>query len=86
MKHILDVLTNKLEVAPMSETDVWLIGTLTAFILIGLTIRLALFFRDFSRELILLNMEIRRTEGREQQHYMRRRRRLWLSLLPFVRY
>ena len=86
MKHILDVLTNKLEVAPMSETDVWLIGTLTAFILIGLTIRLALFFRDFSRELILLNMEIRRTEGREQQHYMRQRRRLWLSLLPFVRY
>ena len=86
MKSIFNALTNKLEVAPMSETDVWLIGIFTAFILIGLTIRLALFFRDFSRELILLNMEIRRTEGREQQHYMRQRRRLWLSLLPFVRY
>jgi len=86
MKSILNELTNKLEVAPMSETDVWLIGILAAFILVGLTFRLALFLRNFSRELSLLNMEIHRTEGGEQLHYIRRRRRLWLSLIPFVRY
>ncbi len=40
----------------------------------------------FVRELRYLNSEIGRTSGREQRHWKRRRRRLWLSLLPFIRY
>ena len=44
------------------------------------------FFSDFSKELRYLNMEIHRTTGSERRHWQRRRRRLWLSLLPFIRY
>ena len=40
----------------------------------------------FSRELKYLNCEITRTYGAERQHYKRKKRRLWLSLIPFVRY
>ncbi len=40
----------------------------------------------FQRELKLLRSEIGRTKGREQQYWIRKRRKLWFSLLPFVRY
>ena len=86
MNQTLNALTNKIEVAPISETDLWLIVLITAIALIGLAIHLILLFQDFVRELKLLNMEIRRSEGAEREHYLRRRRRLWLSLIPFVRY
>ncbi len=47
-----------------------------------------LFFslREFQRELIYLNCEIKRSHGAERRHYIKRRRRLWLSLIPFVKY
>lgn len=38
---------------------------------------------ELSRELDLINLEIQRTTGEEQKHWKRRKRRLWLSLLPF---
>ena len=41
---------------------------------------------SFSRELRYLNREIKRSYGRERKVRLRRRRRLWLSLLPFVKY
>lgn len=41
---------------------------------------------DFSNELRYLNSEIRCTYGAERRHWKRQRRRLWLSLLPFVKY
>lgn len=44
------------------------------------------FWTAFSRELRQLNSEIRRTTGSERRYWIRRRRRLWLSLLPFVKY
>ena len=40
----------------------------------------------FIRELRYLNTEIARTSGEQRQHWLRLRRRLWLSLIPFVRY
>lgn len=40
----------------------------------------------FRRELKLLKSEIGRTFGRERKYWVRKRRRLWLSILPFVRY
>jgi len=41
---------------------------------------------DFSCELKYLNCEISRTKGAEQKHWRRVRRKLWLSLIPFVKY
>ena len=55
-------------------------------ILLGAVVWLARFINDFSGELRTINMEIRRTEGRERRHWIRTRRRLWLSLLPFYKY
>lgn len=72
--------------APMSETEVWLMGMAIVVVLLCLLIALTLFIYRFSRELRYLNMEIQRTQGEERGHYIRRRRKLWLSLIPFVRY
>lgn len=41
---------------------------------------------EFAQELRYLNTEISRTDGEPRRHWLRRRRRLWLSLIPFVRY
>lgn len=41
---------------------------------------------QFKKELKLLRSEIGRTKGREQQYWIRKRRKLWFSILPFVRY
>ena len=49
-------------------------------------VRIAIIFQAFMRELRYLNQEIARTTGRERQHYIRRKKRLFLSLIPFVRY
>lgn len=73
----------------LGETDpglVWLLGLIAVVVLIGLLFSLTRFVTDFSAELRLLNIEINRSEGAEREHYLRQRRRLWLSLLPFVRY
>lgn len=43
-------------------------------------------FRDFLHELRYLNCEIARTDGEESQQWIRQRRRLWLSLIPFIKY
>ena len=42
-------------------------------------------YLQFSQQLRYLNKEIRRTRGAERKRWKRRRRRLWLSLLPFFR-
>ena len=55
-------------------------------VLLGAVVWLARFVNDFSGELRAINMEIRRTEGRERRYWLRTRRRLWLSLLPFYKY
>ncbi len=64
----------------------WLVGIVAAFFLILLLFGLVSFINDFSQELRYLNNEIRRTDGAERKHYIRQRRRLWLSLIPFVKY
>ena len=45
-----------------------------------------IFFKDFSNELKYINMEIERTDGSERRYWIRKRRRLFLSLIPFVKY
>lgn len=64
----------------------WLIGIVAAFFLFIVIGRLAMFINDFSSELRYLNNEIGRTTGAERRHWIRQRRRLWLSLIPFVKY
>ena len=64
----------------------WIALIIIGIVLLILFIRAISFFYDFSQELKYLNTEIRRTHGRERKHYIRKRRRLWLSLIPFVKY
>ncbi len=63
-----------------------IIGIVASFFLIVLLFGLVSFFNDFSRELKYINCEIRRTYGSERRYWIHRRRRLWLSLIPFVKY
>ncbi|MBE6717890.1 MAG: hypothetical protein E7574_01355 [Ruminococcaceae bacterium] len=44
------------------------------------------YLNEFLPELRYLNKEIRRTEGKEKSKWKRRRKKLFLSLIPFVRY
>ena len=64
----------------------WLIGIVAAFFLFLLLFGLVSFFNDFSHELKYINCEIQRTDGSERRYWIRQRRRLWLSLIPFVKY
>lgn len=41
---------------------------------------------DFFRKLRCINDEIRRTVGGEQRHWIKKKRKLILSLVPFVKY
>lgn len=62
------------------------VGVVALFVSFGLLMYLCLFFQKFSAELRYLNIEIERTEGAERKYWIRKRRRLWLSLIPFVKY
>lgn len=73
----------------MNENDsaLYLLVGLIAFgFLILLLFGFAQFLNDFSQELKYLNNEIGRTSGEERRYWIRRRRQLWLSLIPFVKY
>ena len=50
-----------------------------------LAARVIRWYFQFSQQLRYLNKEIRRNRGAERKLWKRRRRRLWLSLLPFFR-
>ena len=62
------------------------------FLIIGfialavLIVWIANWFIAFARELKYLNNEICRTEGEELSYWLNRKKRLWLSLLPFFKY
>lgn len=64
----------------------WFVGIFAVFIFLGLIVGLCKFIDDFSAELRYVNNEIERTEGSERRYWIRRRKRLWLSLIPFVKY
>jgi hypothetical protein len=59
-----------------------IIGILIVFVLGAWMLHLL----DFIRELRYLNKEIACTSGADRKHWLRQRRRLWLSLLPFIKY
>lgn len=73
----------------MNENDealYFLVGLVAFGFLILLLFGFAQFLNDFSHELKYLNSEIGRTSGEERRYWIRRRRQLWLSLIPFVKY
>ena len=73
----------------MNENDsaLYLLVGLVAFgFLILLLFGFAQFINEFSQELKYLNNEIGRTSGEERRYWIRRRRQLWLSIIPFVKY
>ena len=59
-----------------------LLGGFWLFILLLLAV---LRLREFRDMLEYINMEIRRSHGKEREYWKGQRRRLWLSLLPFYR-
>lgn len=65
---------------------VFFILLIAVIILSALMVYLVSSMNEFSRELRYLNREIKRSYGKERKVWLRRRRRLWLSLLPFVKY
>lgn len=73
----------------MNENDealYFLVGLIAFGFLILLLFGFAQFINEFSQELKYLNNEIGRTSGEERRYWIRRRRQLWLSLIPFVKY
>jgi len=56
-------------------------------IILGVVLALALaqWFLDFSKELRYINGEIKRTHGSERRYWMKERRKLWLSIFPFIK-
>lgn len=71
----------------MEKDPIWLLVAIIGIVfLIAILVGIAMWWNDFSQELRYLNNEIRRTDGAEQRHWKRQKRRLWLSLIPFVRY
>ncbi len=71
---------------PDSKISIILAIIVISIIVVLIAVDLILSLREFHRELIYLNCEIKRSHGAERRHYIKRRRRLWLSLIPFVKY
>ncbi len=66
----------------LTKIGLVLAGIFVLAVIAGLTIPVV---QAFKSDLKYINMEINRTDGREQAHWKRRKRQLWLSLIPFYR-
>ena len=70
----------------MSKDLIQLILIIAVPVIVMLFIEFIISLNEFRTELRYINNEINRTDGKEREHWVKQRRRLWLSLLPFVRY
>ena len=68
------------------KTSTVLIVIIAVFFVVLLFYGLVVFLNEFSMELKYLNNEIRRTRGEDRKHWQRQKRKLWLSLFPFIKY
>ncbi len=66
----------------LSVMALWIIGI---FSVIGILVCMAERIYDFKRELRYIKGEIDRSDGAQQRYWKRKKRQLWLSLLPFFR-
>ena len=62
------------------------VAIILGFVAIGAGMAFLKWWKDFREELEDIKYEISISKGREREWWIRRRRRLWLSILPFVRY
>lgn len=70
-----------------NDTGLFVVFLLVSLFLVSmLFVSLIRWVLDFRWELKRLKSEIGRTKGREQERWKRKKKKLWLSLLPFVSY
>ncbi len=68
-------------------SDLLLIAGIVVIVLIvAMLVKLLLRLRRFASELKYINGEIHRNHGSAKKHWQHKRTRLWLSLIPFVRF
>ena len=70
----------------INQDVVFLIAVVVLLLLFAILMGIIYKYNEFVAELQYLNNEIERTDGEERAYWLSRRRRLWLSLLPFVKY
>jgi len=63
-----------------------IIGLTVIFILFIALIAFAKFLNGFFIKTKYINNEIKRSTGIEKSYWIRQKRRIWLSLIPFVKY
>lgn len=85
MENWCAILTASAEVSGLGKAALVMLGILAVLLLVLALTWLILKAKGFKDELDYLNMEVNRTEGEERRRWIRRRRRLWLSLIPFVK-
>ena len=74
----------KLTVSP-EETTVGIVLIVLMLIFVVLACSMP-WIRWFKQELKYINSEIERNEGREKERWIRRKKRLLKSIIPFVKY
>lgn len=62
------------------------VAIILGFVAIGAGMAFLKWWKNFCNELEDIKYEINTSKGKEREWWIRRRRRLWLSILPFVRY
>ncbi|MBR0447629.1 MAG: hypothetical protein IIX28_04100 [Clostridia bacterium] len=75
--------------ANVDSTASWIYLGLGIFAIVAIIFVVAVFIpwlQDFRRELRYLNIEISRTQGREKLHWVKRKKKLIRSILPFFHY
>ena len=70
----------------MDKGFILVVGIFGMIVLIAFLVWISVCIREFKRELRCLNNEINRTTGSEQRHWIHKKRKLFLSLIPFVKY
>ena len=69
---------------PGIDPLVGILFAVVALFFVGLLLTaLIMKIHDFNHKLDYINLEIRRTTGKQRKYWKRERHRLWLSLLPF---
>ena len=71
---------------PFSETVYYFLIIVFVVLMLALLIcRIVIRFERLKRELKYVNLEIGRTSGSERDYWKKKKRRLWLSLIPFYK-
>ena len=70
----------------MDGVTIAAVAIILGFVAVGAGMAFLKWWKNFRNELEDIKYEINTSKGREREWWIRRRRRLWLSILPFVKY